>query len=342
MCRPKPGARQASASGARLRLDRLHERFRMTKPTVLVATWRDGLFVVTDGTSRQELANTPVSGLAPDGNGGALAIVGGRSLRRRTAAGEWLTIAMSESDLSCCMAVGDRLYVGTDDAQVLRIGANGNLEPLSGLNEIDGRDSWYAGTAVVDGQVVGPPLGIRSMTATCDGAVLLVNVHVGGIPRSTDSGITWHPTIDVDHDVHQVCAHPTRPDIAIAAAASGLCVSEDGGATWKIETDGLHAAYCSAVALTGDDILVAASETHFAAHGTIYRRKIGAPGPLLPFDGGLPRQLEGIADTGCIATHASAVAVGDGAGNVYLSEDAGRTWSRRIKDLPTPSSLLIL
>jgi hypothetical protein len=313
----------------------------MTTPPVLAATWRDGLFVVTGKTSHQELAGQPVSGLASDGNGGALAIIGGRSLRQRTAAGEWHSIAVSESDLSCCLSIGDGIYVGTDDAQVLRIGANGRFEPLSGLNEIAGRDRWYAGTALIDGQLVGPPLGIRSMAATCDGAVLLVNVHVGGIPRSTDGGLTWQPSIDLEHDVHQVCAHPTRPDIVIAAAASGLCASEDSGATWNIERDGLHASYCSAVAFAGDDILVAASENHFSAHGAIYRRRIDEPGPLLPVGGGLPRQTEGIADTGCIATHASAVAVVDRAGNLYMSEDAGRTWSRRIEHLPNPSSLLI-
>ena len=310
-------------------------------PAVLVATWREGLFVVTGRTFHQELAGQPVSGLAPDGNGGALAIVGGRSLRRRTAAGEWHTIAVSESDLSCCILVGDRIYVGTDDAQVLCIGADGNLEQLPGLNEIAGRDRWYAGTALIDGQLVGPPLGIRSMTATCDDAVLLANVHVGGIPRSTDGGVTWQPTIDIEHDVHQVCAHPTRADVVVAAAASGLCLSEDSGATWNAERDGLHASYCSAVAFAGDNILVAASAGHFAAQGAIYRRPIDAPGPLLPVGGGLPRWIEGIADTGCIATHASAAAVVDHGGNLYMSEDAGRTWSRRIDRLPTPSSLLI-
>jgi len=72
------------------------------------------------------------------------------------------------------------------------------------------------------------------MAATSDGAVLLVNVHVGGVPRSTDSGLTWRPPIDINSDVHQVCAHPTRPDIVIAAA--GLCISRDAGATWTIES----------------------------------------------------------------------------------------------------------
>ena len=69
--------------------------------------------------------------------------------------------------------------------------------------------------------VMGPPLGVRSIAATCDGAALLANVHVGGIPQSTDSGLTWRPTIDIEADVHEVCAHPTRPEIVIAAAGAG-------------------------------------------------------------------------------------------------------------------------
>jgi hypothetical protein len=42
--------------------------------------------------------------------------------------------------------------------------------------------------AIIDAKLMGPPLGIRSMAATHDGAVLLANVHVGGVPRSTDAG----------------------------------------------------------------------------------------------------------------------------------------------------------
>jgi hypothetical protein len=313
----------------------------MAAPIVLVATWRNGLFVSTGKAFHQELADQPVSGLAPDGKGGALAIVGGRSLRRRTTGGEWRTLATSESELSCCVAVGDAIYVGTDDAHVLRIGPDGILEQLSGFDDVAGRDKWYAGAALIDGRLVGPPLGIRSITATCDDAVLLANVHVGGIPRSIDHGATWTPTLDIDSDVHQVCAHPTRPDIVIAAAAIGLCVSKDRGASWTTEQDGLHASYCSAVAFAGDDILVAASQDHFAAQGAIYRRPLYGSGPLLPVGGGLPRWTEGIADTGCIATHASAAAVVDRAGNLYVSEDAGRTWSRKTDRVPTPSSLLI-
>lgn len=107
------------------------------------------------------------------------------------------------------------------------------------------------------------------------------------------------------------------------------------------ERDGLHAFYCSAVAFAGDDILVAASADHFARQGAIYRRPTDREGPMVPVGGGLPRWLDGIADTGNIAARGSAVAVADRGGNLFLSEDAGRTWSRGAQGLPPPSSVFI-
>jgi hypothetical protein len=309
---------------------------------VLVATWSDGLFLVSGETHDQELGTQSVRALAPDGQGGALAIVNGRSLRQRAPDGVWSTIATTELDLACCVAVGDVIYVGTDDARALRVGADGALEQLHGFDAVPGRETWYAGSAVINGQRVGPPLGIRSITATPDGAVLLANVHVGGVPRSTDGGVTWQPTIDVDSDVHEVRAHPNRPGVVMAAAAVGLCTSGDGGLTWQVEQEGLHASYCSAVAFAGDDVFVSASADHFAAQGAIYRRRVDGHDSLVAIGGGLPAWTDGIVDTGCIGTRASVVALADRKGNLYVSADSGRSWSRRASGLPPPSSVLIV
>jgi hypothetical protein len=314
----------------------------VTKPTILVATWGDGLFAVTGDERTQELANQVVRGLAPDGRGGALAIVSGHSLRWRSPNGEWATVATSELELSCCMVVRDTIYVGTEDARMLRLSPGGGvLDPIAGFDRVAGRDAWFAGSAIVNGQRVGPPLGIRSVAANSNGSVLFANVHVGGIPRSTDGGRTWQPTIDINADVHEVCAHPTNPQIVSAASAIGLCMSRDAGATWAIERDGLHASYCSAVAFSGDDILVAASTDHFAAQGRIYRRPIRPDGDTVAVEAGLPTWLHGIADTGCIATNGSAIAVVDGAGTLYLSTESGLAWSRSSSELPRPSSVLV-
>jgi hypothetical protein len=300
------------------------------------------VFALVREALEKELAGQSVKALAPDGHGGALAIVDGHALCRRVVGGSWSTLAIAEADLACCISVGEVIYVGTDDARVLRLCARGELAPLPGFDAVVGREAWYGGRALVDGRLIGPPLGIRSITATANGAALLANVHVGGIPRSADGGTTWQPTIEIDSDVHEVRGHPERPEIAVAAAAVGLCISRDGGTTWAIEREGLHASYCSAVAFAGEDVLVAASEGHFAPRGKIYRRSIDGRGPLVAVSGGFPEWLSGISDTGCIATRGAAIGVADQGGSVYLSVDAGHGWSRRAAGLPGPSSVLIL
>lgn len=313
----------------------------MPTSSILVATWDNGLFNVTGKTVRQELAGQSVRSLVADGYGGVLAIVGGHSLCRRSSDGEWTEIVKSEFDLSCFAPIGNVVFAGTDDAHILRVGPDGTQQRLTGFDAVEGRDKWYAGSAIVDGKRMGPPLGIRSMAATCDGAVLLANVHVGGIPRSTDSGLTWQPTIDIHSDVHEVCAHPSRPEILIAAAAVGLCVSRDAGMTWTIEQQGLHALHCSAVAFGRNDIFVSASTDPFAAQGAVYRRPIDGTGPLQPLGGGMPQWTDGKADTNCIATRDSMAAVIDRSGRLYVSHDDGVSWEYPLDRLPVPSGLHI-
>jgi hypothetical protein len=241
--------------------------------------------------------------------------------------------------------VGDALYVGTDgDARLLTL-SQGALVPLTGFDGTPGRSGWYAGTAIIDGREVGPPLGVRSLAATADGAVLLAAVHVGGIPRSTDGGAGWQPTMDVDHDVHEVCAHPARPGWVAAATAVGLCMSSDAGATWRAHTDGLHATYCSAVAFAGDDILVAASTGHFTSEGALYRGQVGADGvdgPLARMEMGDGPWLDGIVDTACLAARGDVVAAVTKSGTLYVSRTAGHRWSVQAAGLSAASSILIV
>jgi photosystem II stability/assembly factor-like uncharacterized protein len=218
---------------------------------------------------------------------------------------------------------------------MLRLSHGGDvLDPFDGFDNVAGGKAWFAGSAIVNGQRLGPPLGIRSVAANSNGSILFANVHVGGIPRSMDGGKTWQPTRDINSDVHEVRAHQADPDIVVAASAIGLCISRDGGATWIIERDGLHASYCSAEAFSGDGISVSASTDHFATQGKIYRRPIRPAGDIVAVEGGLPTWINGIADTGCIAANGSSIAVADRAGNLYGSDDFGRAWSCRSTKLP--------
>ena len=164
------------------------------------------------------------------------------------------------------------------------------------------------------------------MTATADGA-LLVNVHVGGIPRSVDGGLTFEPTLAVDDDVHQVLAHPTRGEIAVAAASVGLCRSRDGGETWHSTTDGMEMTYPRGVAILGDDVLVTVSDGPWSDRSAVYRASVDG-GPVEKVTGGLPEYLSGNIDTRCIASDGTKVALVDGDGDVWLSSEGCDAFAR--------------
>lgn len=308
--------------------------------TLFAASWRDGLFVITGDTVRHEWPEQPVRALAA-GPQGLLAIVGDTQLRRRGPDGQWQTLAGSDLPLSCILATADTVLVGTDDAQVLRLDAAGTLQPLPGFAQTAGRERWYAGTAVIDGRVIGPPLGVRSIAATCNGAAILANVHVGGIPRSTDGGAQWQPTLDIDWDAHQVCTHPSRPEVAVAAAGAGVCLSLDGGATWTVNAEGLHAPYCAAVAFIGDEVLVSAAQDHFATCGAVYRLPFSDPTAIQPVVFGETRWLGAIVDTHCLVSQGGFIALVDRTGLLNWSEDGGRHWHSHAQRFPMTSALLL-
>jgi len=308
---------------------------------ILVSTWSNGLFELADSTNHS-FADRAVGAITRSRSGRVLGIVDQHSLVERIAAGEWREVASSQQPLSCVVSTEADVFVGTDGAEVLRLSPERGLEPLDGFATVEGREDWYAGTAIVDGEEVGPPLGVRSMGVTSDESALLVNVHVGGIPRTVDHGVGWTSTIDIHCDVHEVSAHPARPFDAIAAAAVGLCVSKDGGQTWSVEAAGLHATYCSAAMFCEDSIFVAASEHHFSPRGALYRRALGGGDSLKRVSGGLPKWLDGIVDTACIGALGSTIAIADRGGHVYESVDCGKNWSLRTEALDSPSAVVLL
>lgn len=101
-----------------------------------------------DGPSRAR--GSIGSCLAAGKDGSVFAIVGGHSLYRRSADGEWAEIANSELELSCCVPIGDAVLVGIDDAPILRVDPDGTQRQLTGFAAVPGRERWYARTAIVD------------------------------------------------------------------------------------------------------------------------------------------------------------------------------------------------
>lgn len=291
--------------------------------SVLVAT-SDGYHIFTSsGKHLTALEGRALGALAPGPDDTWVAIVDRREVWQHTADGTWSALATADVDLSSLLTVAGVVFAGTYTARMLRL-EHDKLVPLESFDRITNRDEWHQ---------VGPALNVRSMTATCDEQVLLANVHVGGIQRSTDLGEKWEPTIAVDHDVHEVLAHPTLPNLVMAAAAVGLCVSNDAGATWSVEVDGLPRTYARAVAFIDDDVLLSISDGPRATHGAIYHRPLTG-GALERIDNGLGDQLVGNIDTRCLATGNGRAALADGAGNVWLSDSGISGWELIADGLP--------
>lgn len=290
----------------------------------------DGLFTLNGSTERQ------VDGHSVTALAHCWAIFDGETVVHETDDGwrQAMTVRSPERSIGvhgALLARSDGAIVGWGSS-LTRVFKKGRFEPIAGFEEVPGRDDWHA--------VGSRQPYVRSLTATA-GGVLLANVHVGGIPRSTDDGATWQPTIDVDADVHQVRAHPQRPELVLAAAAVGLCRSDDAGETWTVLTDGLHASYCRAVATAGDVMFVSASTGPFADQAALYRRAIDGDGPLERCTDGLPEWQPNNIDTACLDTDGTRVAFGGADGAVYGSEDAGRTWHVLADGLPPVSAVTI-
>jgi hypothetical protein len=292
---------------------------------VLVAT-ANGVISSRDGERAAiDLEGRRVTGLARRSHEW-LAIADDHTVVRRSADGSWSELGRAAAGLTCVLPAPGGAWCGTADGQLLRL-HEGTFTPSDAFARVDGRAGWHA---------VGSRLPyVRSLSATRGDRALLASVHVGGIPRSGNGGATWKPTIDPDADVHEVLAHPSDPNLVLAAAAVGLAVSRDAALTWAITTEGLHATYLRAVAYTRGSALVSACDGPFGSRGALYRWDTLTGGRLDRVTGSLPEWLAGNVDTGKLDADGTVAAFADGEA-VYRSDDGGVTWSR----LPHDGALL--
>jgi len=307
----------------------------MELPRALIGT-ADGLWASgPDGLHAVEaLAGQPVTALAvaPD-SAHTWVLIGGRYVWARGPDGHWTAIAALPEDLAatCLAATTDGVLIGTEDAHLLRL-AGGRIERVEAFDATPERAAWYTPW--------GDPADVRSIALDASGGAVYVNVHVGGVVRSRDGGRTWTPTLDIEVDVHQVLAHPTRAGVVLVAAAAGLGVSRDGGDTWRFTTAGLHAHYLRAVAVAGDRVLVSASGGPSGSRSTLYRgaldgaAAVDAGGALEVGRAGLPQWFRDNVDTACLAARDATAVFGTADGRVFTSCDGGATWELAGKGLP--------
>ena len=290
--------------------------------TLLVAT-AGGLHEMAEGGGRVHLEGRDV----PAVHGLGWAVLEGTEVVH-CEHGRWATYGVlpKGTRATCVEVAAHEVYLGTAGGGLLRRDDEGFAEVPS-FARAPGREGWYTPWG-------GPP-DTRSLAVADDGT-LLVNVHVGGILRSEDGGRSWAPTIDLHVDVHQVVAVPGASAV-VAATGTGFAASGDGGRTWTVDDEGLHASYLRAVAVAGDAVLVSASRGPGGDDPALYRRPL-AGGRFERIGAGLP-DLAGNVDTGWLVAGGDLVAVVLADGSVHRSCDAGGRFECAADGLPAPRQL---
>jgi hypothetical protein len=293
----------------------------LTMAPLLVGT-DDGLFTLGRGSApRQELSGSPVQSLVRDDDRWWTGLGGEAVWRLEPGRGWGEVVRSTDAWLNCLCLTSIGLLIGASEARLFRLDGDG-LEEVTSFQQTEGRDAWYTPWG-------GPP-DVRSVSAA-DGA-LYANVHVGGVVRSGDGGVTWEPTMDIDADVHQVWA--LNDGLVRAASAWGLGVSMDGGTTWEFQTDGLHGDYLRAVAVSGHAVFVTASEGHRGRRSAVYRRS-DSDVAFVKCTKGLPDWFGSNIDTFCLIARGDEVVFGTEEGSVYRSQDDGATWEEAATGLPS-------
>ena len=287
-------------------------------PTVLIATNSGCRVFAPNGEASLELPGQQVHALAPCSAGSCTAIVNQYEIWRRLPTSAWSHFATSPIALQSLTLSNETIFAGAaDEATILSITGH-DVNRVSGFNQVPGRGAWFAN---------GPPLGVRSLATTADRAVLLAAVHVGGIPRSSNYGQTWAPTLPIEWDVHEVCAHPSRPNLVAAAAAVGLCISQDAGLNWNIVSKGLDITNSLAVAALEDQFLFSIQDGPFAESSQLWRYRLDCQ-RLEQVRDGLPERLTGKVDTAHLAARNHQAALVDAGGYLWRSTVRSTGWQQ--------------
>jgi hypothetical protein len=301
-------------------------------PSVLVGN-RDGLLRFDERGTTGDVAHQgrTVTAIAPDRDA-LWTIVDESEVWHAPDRGTWTHVAQTESLRARCIAATDAgVFVGSSEARLFRTAdEGGGLEAVDAFDAAEGRSSWHTPWG-------GPP-DTRSI-AEWDEAVY-VNVHVGGILRTTDGGGGWTRTIDIDEDVHQVT---TAEGLVLAACAGGLAESTDRGGTWSFRTEGLETRYSRSVVVCGGTVLVSASRGPRGGQSAVYRGTLEG-GEFERCRSGLPEWFDDNIDTHCLDAppDGSLAAFGTSDGRVFASDDTGVTWREIASGLSPVVCVLVL
>lgn len=250
----------------------------------------------------------------------------------------------------------DLVYAGVEDAALFRSTDGGRTwEELSGLRKHPSGELWQPGAG-----------GLCLHTILLDPtnpARIVIAISAAGAFRSDDAGATWRPInrglrsegipdsdAEVGHCVHNIAAHPARPNVLFMQKHWDVMRSDDAGDSWHEVSGNLPTDFGFPIAVHAHEpetiyvVPIKSDSQHFPPEGKlrVYRSRTGG-NEWEPLTNGLPQQdcyVNVLRDAMSVdRLDPCGIYFGTSGGQVYASADGGDSWSAIVRDLPAVMSV---
>ena len=251
----------------------------------------------------------------------------------------------------------DTVYAGVEDAALFRSTDGGkSWQEVSGLRRHPTGPQWQPGAGGLCLHTV--------LLAPDDPRRMYTAISAAGAFRSDDGGESWRPVnrglksegflpepdAEVGHCVHRLAMHPARPDVLFMQKHWDVMRSDDAGESWREISGNLPSDFGFPIEVHAHEpdtvyvVPIKSDSEHYPPDGRLRvyrsphrRRRMGGadrrPSPARLLRQRPPRRHDRRYARPC------GVYLGTTGGQVYVSPDAGDTWTPIVRDLPAVLSV---
>jgi photosystem II stability/assembly factor-like uncharacterized protein len=250
----------------------------------------------------------------------------------------------------------ETVYAGVEDAGLFRSGDGGqSWQELPALRTHESGSSWQPGAG-----------GMCLHTIVQDPAKadrMFVAISAAGVFRTDDAGQSWQPVnhglqsegipdpdAEVGHCVHRIALHPSRPGVLFMQKHWDVMRSDDAGESWREISGNLPTDFGFPIDVHAHEpdtvyvVPITSDSLHYPPDGRlrVYRSRSGGD-EWEALTSGLPQRdcyVNVLRDAMAVdSLDECGVYFGTTGGQVYVSPDAGDSWSPIVRDLPAVLSV---
>jgi hypothetical protein len=250
----------------------------------------------------------------------------------------------------------DTIYAGIQDAALFRSVDGGQTwDELAALRQHKSASAWQPGAG-----------GMCLHTIVLDPSNpqrIFVAISAAGVFRTDDAGKSWRPmnrglrseqipdpTAEVGHCVHRIAMHRSRPSVLFMQKHWDVMRSDDAGETWREISGNLPTDFGFPIDVHAHEpetiyvVPIKSDSEHYLPDGKlrVYRSRTGG-NEWEALTKGLPQRdcyVNVLRDAMAVdALDPCGVYFGTTGGQVYVSPDAGDSWTPIVRDLPSVVSV---